>query len=922
MFAGCSWVNTSRVTYVTNTLLVVDGHSMAFRAFYALPVENFTSQGGQATNAVYGFLSMLVRLIETEKPSHIAVAFDLSRKSFRTEEYPEYKGTRDETPVEFIGQVEIIREILSAMGIITLTKENYEADDILATLASQGEKEQLRVLVASGDRDTFQLINDQVTVLYPGRSASDLNYMTPQAVEDRYGVTPNCYPELAALVGETSDNLPGVPGVGPKTAAQWLSKYGGLQGLLESADKIGGKRGEALREHTEAVLRNRHLNRLVDDLELPVGIGELIPSEPQETAMEQLFDTLEFQGLRKRVYAALGLKESETRENLAETNPDMDLVSITSVEPETDVSEWITHVNSLKSSGMGDQQPVWAMAYTGVGDPVEGDLDSVALFQKGRALVFSTSLLTPVQENAVVAFLQREPRLVVHGGKAANHAFACRGWALPEPVFDTELAAYLCHPERRGYELSELVGEYLGKTLSKGEEEDALFSLESASADGLSQWIEKLAEEASLIAQLWSPLSSKLDGQSMLPLLTGMEIPVQTVLTQIEAAGVAMDTALLDQLSMELGAEAQRAESDAFAAIGHTTNLASPKQLQTVLFEELAMPKTRKTKTGWTTDAGALADLYAKTEHPFLEALLRHRDNTKLRQMVDGLRSEVKSDGRIHTTFHQTVTATGRLASSEPNLQNIPARTETGMRIRGAFVAGDEYETLMSVDYSQIEMRIMAHLSEDRGLIEAFNSGEDLHKTMAAMVFEVPVDEVTPQLRGQIKATSYGLAYGLSPFGLSRQLGIGVDEAKRLHAQYFERFGGVQRYLRNVVKIARETGYTETMFGRRRYFPDLNSQNHRVREMAERAALNAPIQGSAADIIKVATNSVADALQDQQMQTRIILQIHDELLMEIGSGEVEKTERIVRQAMASPVHMSVPLEVAVGIGRSWKEAAH
>lgn len=895
---------------MNETLLVIDGHSVAFRAFYALPVENFTSSGGQATNAIYGFTSMLVRLLEAEKPTHVAVAFDLSRHSFRTDEYPEYKGTRDETPPEFVGQVDIITELLEAMGVRTLTKENYEADDILATLAKEGAQSGLRVLVASGDRDTFQLVNDDVTVLYPGRSMSDLNYMDPAAVEDRYGVTPGRYPELAALVGETSDNLPGVPGVGPKTAAQWLTKYDGLNNLLASADKIGGVRGQALRDHLEDVKRNRRLNRLVDDLDLPLSVSDLVLSSPDRERLQQLFDALNFTGLRQRVYKALDTEVQAvagTQAPVAEPS----VVEPVLATPSTDIAQWL----------QGQPAQLRGLVYSGSGRPAQADLDGFAFLGTDEVLVVDATAMTPAQEQQLSDYFATAPALLVHDGKATAHAFASRGWDLPTPHFDVELGAYLCHPERRGYAITDLAREYLGQELT-ADSSEVLFTLDEDGTDGLPPWAGRLAEQAIALGRLQPLIEDALTETAMLPLLTGMELPVQEALGSMEDLGIQIDVDVLDQLASELATSARQAEDDAFTAIGHSANLGSPKQLQGILFEELGMPKTRKTKTGWTTDAEALSDLYAKTSHPFLEALLRHRDATKLAQMVEGLRSAVQPDGRIHTTFLQTVTATGRLASADPNLQNIPARSSTGMRVRDAFVAGPGFVSLMSVDYSQIEMRIMAHLSGDQNLIDAFNSGEDLHRTMAALVFGIPVEDVTPELRGRIKATSYGLAYGLSPFGLSRQLGIGVPEAKELHGQYFQKFAGIGTYLADVVETARATGYTETMFGRRRYFPDLNSTNQRVREMSERAALNAPIQGSAADIIKVATVAVEEQLRRGGFRSRLLLQIHDELLLEIAEGEESPVRELVTEAMATPVRMSVPLEVAIGVGHSWRSAAH
>lgn len=895
---------------MSNTLLLIDGHSMAFRAFYALPADNFTTTSGQATNAVYGFISMFTRLLDQERPTHVAVAFDVSRHSFRTDLYPEYKGTREETPEEFRGQVEIIEEVLKYMGVPTLRKDNYEADDILATLSAQAAKAGMRVLVVSGDRDTFQLVTDDVTVIYPGRSTQDLRYMTPQAIEEKYGVPPQRYPEIAALVGETSDNLPGVPGVGPKTAAQWINKFDGLDNLLNKADEVGGKRGEALRENIEQVRRNRQLNHLLTDVELPLAPKQLAPSAADVPELEHLFSVLEFSSLRERVYKALQQEEHLAEEPLDESS-----------EPENLEVEVLGKDGSLSKWVKDNPSDRFVLTYSGRSKPGESRLDSFAIATSKKLLAIDTVGLDGRQQEEVTDFFASKPSLIIHAGKGAIHCFAAQNWTLQSIVFDTELAAYLCQPQSRGYSLSDLSKAYLGTELDEAEEVPALFAFDETN-DQSAPWVEALVKQTQVIAQLFPILQKQLTAQGMLDLLTDMELPVQRILATMEATGVAMDSAKLSSLGKELRGAAARAQEEAFAAIGHETNLGSPKQLQKVLFEELGMPKTRKTKTGWTTDAEALQDLYLKTEHPFLQALLQYRDNTKLLQMVEGLTAEIQPDGRIRTTFQQTVAATGRIASSEPNLQNIPARTDTGIRVREAFVPGEGYESLMSVDYSQIEMRIMAHLSQDEAVIEAFNLGEDLHRSMASMVFGVPVDEVTGQLRNRIKATSYGLAYGLSPYGLSKQLAISVQDARDLHRKYFERFGGIGRYLHEVVEEARQRGYTETMFGRRRYFPQLTSDNTRVREVAERAALNAPIQGSAADIIKVAMIDVDEALRQGGYQSRVCLQIHDELLLEIAPGEQHQIEELVRSAMASPVQMSVPLDVAVGVGKSWRDAAH
>ena len=889
---------------------------MAFRAFYALPPDNFVTATGQHTNAVYGFVSMLTRLLETEKPTHIAVAFDVSRHSFRTEEYPEYKGTRDATPEEFKGQVELIREVLDAMGIVSLAREGFEADDILATLAYRAGNDGAAVLVVSGDRDSFQTVTDNVTVLYPGTGPGDLRRMTPQAVEEKYGVPPHRYPEIAAIVGETSDNLPGVPGVGPKTAAQWINKYDGLDNLLARADEIGGKRGAALREHMDDVVRNRRLNRLLTDMDLEVSPSDLARRPTDVAAIDRLFDSLEFGRLRQKVreVAGIGMGEGpvdEAPEAAAEVE-----ISVSLVDASCDIAQWARAHSPLAVLVEGDLRPT------------RGDITRLVLASDNEALVIDPVELSPTQEEALAEVLATASSLIVHDAKGARHALASRGWTLGGVEFDTMLAAYLAHPDQRSHKLEDVLSRVLGVVIEEEEgDSEALFDLGDMGA-GPSAAQVRAGKLAAHLHPLASTLRSRLEESSEAALLTDMEMPLSVLLGEMEDIGIAADTSVLDGLSDELGKAVDAAREGAWAAAGREVNLSSPKQLQELLFDHFGLPKTKKTKTGYTTNAEALADLHAKTAdeggagHDFLGFLLTHRDRIKLKQMVDSLSATVASDGRIHTTFSQVAAATGRLASSDPNLQNIPARSADGMRIRGAFVAGEGFESLMSADYSQIEMRLMAHLSGDEALIEAFNSGEDLHRTMASMVFGTPVAEVSAEERSRIKATSYGLAYGLSSYGLAAQLGIPVPEAAALRDRYFERFGKVRDYLEGLVAQARADGYTQTMFGRRRYLPDLRSSNRQRREMAERAALNAPIQGSAADIVKIAMMNVVDALSEAGLKSRLLVQIHDELLLEVAPGEATALEAIVRDKMATPVALSVPLDVAVGIGASWQLAAH
>ena len=902
---------------MSDTVLIIDGHSMAFRAFYALPADNFVTATGQHTNAVYGFVSMLTRLLQTERPTHVAVAFDVSRHSFRTEEYPEYKGTRDATPEEFKGQVELIREVLDAMGIVSLSREGFEADDILATLAYRAGHEGATVLVVSGDRDSFQTVTDNVTVLYPGASPGDLRRMTPAAVEAKYGVPPQRYPEIAAIVGETSDNLPGVPGVGPKTAAQWINKYDGLDNLLARADEIGGKRGAALREHMDDVIRNRRLNRLLTDMDLEVGPADLARRPTNVAAVDRLFDSLEFAHLRAKVreVSGIGMRDRPIVEAV-ESSASEAQIEVHLADASCDITAWTSARAPLALLIEGDVRPT------------RGDVSRLVLAGTNDALVVDTAELSPAQERAVADVLAQASSLIVHDAKGTRHALAARGWTLGEVGFDTMLAAYLAHPDQRSHKLEDVVSRVLGLVL---EEEtraaDALFDMDEIGA-GPSAAQVRAGRLAAALHPLAHKLRATLDERGETSLLVEMEMPLSILLEEMETIGIAADADVLDGLSTELGKAVDAAREGAWVAAGREVNLSSPKQLQEILFDHFGLPKTKKTKTGYTTNADALADLWAKTEerggagHDFLGFLLTHRDRIKLKQMVDSLSATIASDGRIHTSFSQVAAATGRLASSDPNLQNIPARSADGMRIRGAFVAGEGFESLMSADYSQIEMRLMAHLSGDEALIEAFNSGEDLHRTMASMVFGTPVADVTGEERSRIKATSYGLAYGLSSYGLAAQLGIPVPEAAALRERYFERFGKVRDYLEGLVTQARADGYTQTMFGRRRYLPDLRSTNRQRREMAERAALNAPIQGSAADIVKIAMLDVASALSEAGLASRLLVQIHDELLLEVAPGEEKAVEELVRAKMASPVTLSVPLDVAVGIGASWQLAAH
>jgi DNA polymerase I len=910
------------------TLMLLDGHSLAYRAFFALPAENFRTGTGQTTNAVYGFTSMLINLLRDEAPTHLAVCFDVSRQTFRSERYTEYKANRTSTPDDFRGQVDLIKEVLRALAIPEFGVAGFEADDLIATLATRAEAEGFDVLITTGDRDAFQLVSDHVTVLYPKRGVSDLARVDPAEVQARYGLSPAQYPDFAALRGDPSDNLPSIPGVGEKTAAKWVREFGSLADLTDRVDEVKGKAGDALRAHLAGVLLNRQLTELVRDVELDTSPDELAVRPWDRDAVHRLFDELEFRVLRERLFSTLQSAEPEAEGGIE--------VHGGTVEP-GGVRAWLdAHARAGRRVGL---------SFAGLtGGPASADLAGVGLaagHEGGaggdvpQAAYVAVASMTPDDEAALGEWLAdpAAPK-AAHDAKAALHALRGRGWTLAGLTSDTALAAYLSRPGQRTFDLADLALRHLRRELRVGGEETGgqlslLGGADALSADAPSGEEEADAQAAhgqmvaaSAVAELADALDTELADKGGTGLLADLELPLEYVLADLEAAGIAVDHDLLAGLEAEFGAQVKQAAQDAYSVIGKEINLGSPKQLQVVLFDELGMPKTKRTKTGYTTDADALQTLHEQTGHPFLEHLLVHRDATRLKITVEGLLKSIADDGRIHTTYSQTIAATGRLSSTEPNLQNVPIRTAAGRRIRETFVVGQGYAELMTADYSQIEMRIMAHLSEDAALIEAFRSRHDFHAETASRVFGVEAAAVTPAQRAKIKAMNYGLAYGLSAFGLGGQLRIPAEEARGLMDDYFAGFGGVRDYLAGVVGVARKDGFTATIMGRRRYLPDLTSDNRQRREMAERMALNAPIQGSAADIIKVAMLGVHRALVEEGLRSRMLLQVHDELVLEIAEGEREQVETLVRREMGAAAALEVPLEVSVGYGRSWDDAAH
>jgi len=860
-------------------LLLIDGHSLAYRAYYALPVENFATASGQPTNAIYGFASMLINLIRDEKPTHIAAAFDVSRKTFRSERFPEYKAQRSATPDEFRSQTSYLFDLVHAFGIRHFSVEGFEADDIIATFAKKAEKDGFETLICTGDRDSFQLVNEHTTVLYPKQGVANLARMTPAAVEEKYGLTPAQYPDYAALRGDPSDNLPSVPGVGEKTAAKWIVEYQTLENLLAHADELKGKAGDSFRENLDNVRLNHELTQLRSDMEIDASVADLEWKGVDSPGLYGLLDTLEIKALKDRVKAIGGAQVAG--EPVAKVAAKKS-VSVSGVE---------ISAKDLSKKLSGRTEPIalhWQLE--------DGKINSysVALDESTLFIVNSSELGEWLSDSALPKY--------VHAGKEVARTYPLSGI-----IFDIELAAYIINPGGRNIELDDLTERFLG--VINAEQEETLF----ASFDGLG---------AISIWQLVPVLTKELESREMLSLMRDLEIPVLVDLAELEKIGVGVDLKKLNSLSAFFRSEVEKETAGAHKEAGKEFNVGSPKQLQVILFDELGLPKTKKIKTGFTTDAESLDWLFTKTGHPLLKHLLRIRETSKLMTTIDGLIAAVEKDGRIHTNFQQTVTATGRLSSTNPNLQNIPVRTEEGRRIRDCFVSQKPYVSLLTADYSQIEMRIMAHLSKDEALINAFKSGEDLHSTVASMVFGVKPDAVDPEMRRQIKAMSYGLAYGLSAYGLAQQLSLSPTEAAQLMDKYYERFGGIQIYLKSVVKEASTKGYTETIMGRRRYLPDLTSDNRARREVAERMALNAPIQGSAADIIKVAMINVVASIKTEKLKSRLLLQVHDELIFEVAAGEEEKLTALVRKDMGGAFNLSVPLDVNIGVGTSWDLAAH
>jgi DNA polymerase-1 len=893
-------------------LLLLDGHSLAYRAFFALP-DSLRTSSGELTNAVHGFVSMLVRLLTEREPAAVAVAFDVGEDEERTAAYEDYKAGRDEMPDELGTQIDRLHEVLEVLAITVVEVEGVEADDVLATLATQAVADGYRVEIVTGDRDAMQLVDENITVLYTLKGISDVGEMTPAAVQERFGVPPERYVQLAALRGDGSDNLPGVPGVGAKTAAKLLTDFDGIEDVYARIDEVPGKKVPAmLVEHRAAVDRNLALMTLRRNVSVGVTTEDLVRGEVDRDAFAVLFAELELRTLGARVRRELLGEESATGE-------------VSAVRPAGDAVDAgggggpvLVDADGLASWLVGVEGTV-AMAVSTSGRPPDVELLHVGLAAPGIAPVVAPAAACAPGACPPFDALLIDPagRLIVHDAKLVHQALALGGRTVDGVALDALLAGYLLAPDQRDHSLAALVPAHLGRDASaraSGAQEGRL----ELDVDG-DGWTSAGHAAADLL-ELAPVLVELLEDGGLRALHDEIELPLAAVLARIEDCGIAVDVDVLVDLRKELSRRVEELAAEVHQHAGREFNVGSSQQLQVVLFDELGLPRTRRTKTGYSTDAAALADL--AVEHPIVGAVLEWREVSKLLSTyVDALPPLVNArTRRIHTTLSQTVAATGRLSSSHPNLQNIPVRRPEGRAVRRAFVTGEGFATLLVADYSQIELRILAHLSEDQGLLEAFASGEDVHATTAARLFDLELDEVDSTTRDRAKAVNYGLAYGLTAFGLARQLGIPGDEAQGIVDAYDERFPGVRTYLDEVVGRAAREGYTTTLYGRRRFLPDLTAGDRNRRQIAERMALNAPIQGTAADIIKLAMIALDRALVAAGVQSRQILQVHDEVILEVAAGEEDEVRALTVEALSGVADLRVALEVDTAFGATWFDA--
>lgn len=880
-------------------LILVDGNSLTYRAFFALPTD-MTTASGQVTNAVFGFTSMLINLVKEHQPDHLVVCFDRPEPTFRHELTPTYKAQRDETPDILIQQLGLVREVLRALGIPTLEQAGVEADDLIATLATQGRDRGEDVVIVTGDRDSYQLVEDpHIRVLYNKRGVSDYALYDEAGIQDRTGVHPRDYVAYAALRGDPSDNLPGVPGVGEKTAAKLINERGGIDGIYASIDEYTPK----LRENLAAYEANVRNNLVMMELRRNVDVPDLdtapLLSASDPVAVRELFDQLEFRSLWDRLAPLLG--EAPVATTSAPLSPVLEVCGSAEQATET-------------LAGLEGQGPVLAVAAAGTG--AGNGLAFVVDDQAGRVAFLPGPLLSePTVQAALGRLFGAEGRPVaMHGGKALIRELLSFGIDVQDLAMDTRIAAYLLEPGDNRYELGEVLLRFTGQTLPEAGTPEGQLDLDSEGNDASAD----TSAMALAVARLVPPLYEAMNAKGLRALHDDLEIPLVRVLARMEHHGIGVDPEVLTRIRDELNEATAAARLRVVELAGREFNVNSTKQLREVLFDELGLTPQKKTKTGYSTDAQSLEKM--RDEHPIVEALLEFREVEKLRSTYgEGLLAEVQPDHRIRATFNQTVARTGRLSSDQPNLHNIPVRSERGRVFRTAFVAAPGHRLLIA-DYDQIELRCIAHLAEDPGLVGSFEAGEDIHTATAAKVFHIDPADVHVEERSKAKMVSYGLAYGMEAYGLAQRLAIPVSEAADILASYFEAFPKVKDYMDRTVEEARARGYTETLFGRRRQIPELASNNRQVRQAGERQAMNAGIQGLAADIFKVALVRLDAALEDAGLDSRIVLQVHDEIIVEAPEHEVESVSSLITEVMANAFELKVPLLIDLKVAGSWAEA--
>ena len=859
------------------TLALIDGNSIAYRAFYALP-EDLATKSGQVTNAVFGFTRMLIRLIKDHHPEGVAVAWDVSRQTFRTESYPEYKANRLKAPEHFRSQLPLIDEVLEALHITQLREEGYEADDLIASLTKRAIGDGWDVLIVTGDRDAFQLVGGPVKVLYTRRGISDTVLADEEWVTGKYGITPSQYVEYAALRGDNSDNLPGVPGVGEKTAAKLIAEYGSIDGVYGAVADQTPKLRENLSQHRDQVFLNRELMSLVDDLEISYGTSDFSTREWDRATVKDLFDSLEFHTMW-----------SDLEEALPSTGGATEILEVE--------SELVTTADRISAVATADELVLGLVR--------DGGLPYGLAVSAGT----NEALVVPFEAAGPILDGVSDGRIGVagHDLKELARSLLELGHDLTRPVMDTALASYIINPSQRTYGLAEIAERLLGLELVSpdDEAEDGMLPFE------VGPDVELEGKYVEAVRRLVDELRTELEMRDELDLFLTYELPLVPVLARMEHAGIGVDRAYLEEMGADLRERISEVEGRLHRLAGEPFNVNSTDQLRTILYDQLALPVLKKTSTGKpSTDASVLT----KLDHPLVTALLEYRELEKLRSTyVDGYLPLIDPDGRIRTRFNQMAATTGRLSSDSPNLQNIPVRSESGRTIRRAFIAGEGNEFLVA-DYSQIELRVLAHMSGDPFLIEAFQSGLDIHTATAARVWGVEASEVTAEQRRRAKMINFGLLYGMEAFGLADRLGISRDEAREHIDAYFDQFHDVKEYMQSVVTTARNQGYTTTLFGRRRYLPELKSDNFRIRQMGERMALNAPVQGTAADIIKAAMIELDATLREERLATTLLLQIHDELILEVPEDEKVVAEKLVVETMEGVAGLDVPLVVDIGWG--------